>query len=184
LIEEPGPTTLSVDKNNGQEGAVDMGAVGRREVLRGATVAAGAAVAGLGLATPAMADDNDSDGLTGSWKVTARSGNEETELVASFAAGGVLISYAISPAGVPFIGTWERKGTQGFVGELWAGYPVQGISTAPGPTARIRAEGQFEGGTISGDYKLTDFGANDAEVGKPIEGKFRGSRIDPPSTIS
>jgi len=148
-------------------------AVGRRHVLRRAGVAAGGvAVAGLGLATPAIADEDDE--LNGSWMVTANDA-QETQLVASFAGGGVLISYAINPAGPPFIGTWSRQRDGGFRGELWAGYPGEGAPGKPGPIAQIIAHGHVEGRTIVGSYSITDY----PSTGKPVVGEFKGERITP-----
>jgi hypothetical protein len=154
-------------------------AVGRRHVLRLAgVVAGGVAAAGLGLATPAMAQDDDA--LVGSWLVVADGDADpgRTQSVASFSAGGVLISYAINPAGPPFVGTWTREGDLGFRGELWAGYPT-GDPTAKNPTARIRAEGRLEGRSIVGSFVIADFDAEGLRQPKPVRGTFRGNRIIP-----
>ena len=90
--------------------------LGRRQVLRGAgVVAAGGAavtaVTGLGLASPAMASDDDGGGLTGSWMVTRQDDGDPTQVQAvfSFAGGGVFVEHDILPAGPPFTGTWARR---------------------------------------------------------------------------
>jgi hypothetical protein len=163
---------------------MDTEAVNRRHVLRRASVAAGGvAVAGLGLAVPASADENDVNGLTGSWMIEATEvtadGKQQptTRAVASFAAGGVLMSHAIDPAGPTFVGTWESRGEDHFRGTLWTGYPGAGGPGEAGPTTRIRANGHFDGGRISGDFTITDFDGTGKD--KTTHGQFSGRRIDP-----
>ena len=116
-------------------------ALGRRQVLRGAGVAAagGAAVTGLGLASPAMASD-DGGGLAGSWKVTRQDDGDPTEVQAvfSFAGGGVFVEHDILPAGPPFTGTWARGGGGQFRATFWSGFPGEGGPGSPGVAVRVR----------------------------------------------
>ena len=113
-------------------------AVGRRQALRGAGIAAGGvAIAGLATATPAIAGND--NGLLGSW-ICVRQDDGTTDkvrLVLSFAGGGVFVSHDISPAGPPFTGTWSSKG-KSFRATFWTGFRGRartGLGRADGPGA-------------------------------------------------
>ncbi|HSR24864.1 MAG TPA: hypothetical protein VLW53_15025 [Candidatus Eisenbacteria bacterium] len=157
-------------------------ALGRRELLTGAGVAAGGvALAGLG-ATPAVASTGDDHGdLTGSWLIVHQDDPPgdptKVQAVVSFAAGGVLISHDIHPAGPPITGTWARRSHSGFAGTMWTGFAGEGPNSGPGPTLRIRIRGRRDHDRISGTFRLAVF---DPASGQQVEsgtGTFSGSRI-------
>ncbi len=154
-------------------------AVGRRQALRGAGIAAGSvAIVGLGTATPAMADSD--NGLLGSWlSVRQDDGSpDKLRLVLSFAGGGVFVSHDISPAGPPFTGTWARQG-KSFRATFWTGFPGEQGPESVGPTVEVRLRGTLSHGTISGTYRFTVFApGSDTEVVDSGTGKFTGHRIN------
>jgi hypothetical protein len=157
-----------------------MGAptIGRRDVLRGAGVAAaGAAVGGLGLASPALASEDKGHGLLGSWMITRQDTGDPTKVMAvvSFAAGNVIVVHDIQPAGPPFSGTWASRGER-FRATFWSGQAGMGPDS-PGPSIRVRiTDGHVERGAISGTYTVAVFDPTGAEspggtgsfTGKPI----------------
>ena len=154
--------------------------VGRRQVLRGAGVATGAAAVGVALPSSASASDGHHHGrLAGSWLVVHQDdpGGDPTKVqgVVSFAGGGVLISHDINPAGPPQTGTWEpRKGNR-FKGTMWGGQPGDGPGS-PGVTVRIRLWGAHHRDSIWGTYAFTVFGPGGVVASGT--GKFKGSPID------
>lgn len=156
-------------------------AVGRRQVLRGAGVAAGAAaIAGIALASPAMANDDDRGrGLAGSWLATRQDDDapDEVLVVLSFGGGDVFISHDIRPAGPPFTGTWIQRGRNRFRATFWTGFPGEEGPGSPGDTVVVHAEGRVENGTLSGTYTATVFDPTGAE-GPSFPGSFSGQRID------
>ncbi|TCM35276.1 hypothetical protein [Kribbella sp. VKM Ac-2568] len=153
-------------------------AMGRRQALRGAGIAAGGvAIAGLAT-TPALADDD--NGLLGSWmSVRQDDGSpDKVRLVLSFTGGGVFVSHDISPAGPPFTGTWARHG-KSFRATFWTGFPGETGPESVGPTVRVRLVGTLKHGKISGTYRATVFAPGSAtEVLESNTGKFSGRRID------
>jgi hypothetical protein len=155
--------------------------LGRRQVLRGAGVVAagGAAVTGLGLASPAMASDDDNGGLAGSWLITRQDDGDPTEVqaVLSFAGGGVIVEHDISPAGPPFTGTWARGGGGRFRATFWSGFPGGGGPGTAGVTVRVRLVGRVEHRTISGTYTVAVFDPTGAQVATAT-GTFRGRPIN------
>lgn len=155
--------------------------LGRREVLMGAGVAAGGvALTGLG-AAPAIANEDDSRGLSGSWLVTRHDDppGDPTivKAVFSFAAGDVFVEHDINPAGPPFTGTWAKRHSRNFEATIWSGF-AGGPGGEAGPTIRVRLRGRREQDTISGTYEFAVFDpVTDAEVDSGT-GSFTGSRID------
>ncbi|MFG1818386.1 hypothetical protein ACGFIF_31800 [Kribbella sp. NPDC049174] len=153
-------------------------AMGRRQALRGAGIAAGGvAIAGLATATPAAADSD--NGLLGSWMCRRQDdGSPDTvRLVLSFAAGGVIVSHDISPAGPPFTGTWSRHG-KSFQATFWTGFPGEQGPGSTGPTVRVRLRGVLSHGKISATYRVTVFAPNsETEVLETVTGKVSGRRI-------
>lgn len=153
-------------------------AMGRRQALRGAGMAAGGvAIAGLATATPADAADN---GVLGSWMCRRQDDGspDKVRLVLSFAAGGVFLSHDISPAGPPFTGTWSRHG-KSFQATFWTGLPGDQGPGSVGPTVRVRLRGVLSHGKISGTYRVTVFAPNsETEVIESATGKLTGRRID------
>ncbi len=154
-------------------------AMGRRQALRGAGVAAGGvAIAGLATATPAMADND--NGLFGSWMCRRQDDGspDKVRLVLSFSGGGVFLSHDISPAGPPFTGTWSRHG-KSFEATFWTGLTGEEGPGSVGPTIRVRLRGVLSHGKISGTYRVTVFAPNsDTQVIETGTGKVTGRRID------
>jgi hypothetical protein len=156
-------------------------AIGRRQVLRGAGVAAGGiAVGSVGLASPAMASasSDDEQGLAGSWRIMRQDeGNpQRVTTVLSFTDGGVTISHDISPAGPPFTGAWRELEDDRFRAVFWSGFPGEDFES-PGPTARVRARGRVTDDRIAGSYTFTVFAPGSDEVLESGSGTFQGFRI-------
>jgi hypothetical protein len=160
---------------------MDERTLGRRQVLRRAGVVAtgGAAVAGLGLASPAIASGDDGGGLAGSWMITRQDDGDPTEVqaVLSFAAGGVIVEHDIGPAGPPFTGTWARRGGGRFRATFWSGFPGEGGPGSPGVTVRVRLVGRVEHSTISGTYTVAVFDPTGAQI-EAATGRFSGRPIN------
>ena len=159
--------------------------LGRRHLLSGAGLAAGAvAVGSFALASPAMADDNNGGGsLAGSWMVKRQSDNDPTDKatgVFSLAGGNVIIVHDINPAGPPFTGTWARKDDHRFRATFFTGNSGGGPGGPPGPppVLRVHVEGQVRQGTISGTYALTVLDAVTNETLFSDTGTFSGPRIN------
>jgi len=155
--------------------------LGRREVLRGAGVAAGGvALTGLGAAA-AVADDDEGRGLSGSWLATRHDDPPgdpaPVKVVFSFAGGDVFVSHDISPAGPPFTGTWAKRNDREFRATMWTGFGG-GPGGEVGPTIRVSLRGSRDDDTISGTYDFAVFDpVSEAEVDSGT-GSFTGSRID------
>jgi hypothetical protein len=142
--------------------------------------AVGAAVGGLGFASPALANDNGGGNrVVGSWKITRQDKGSTTKMqsVLSFAAGNVIVVLDIQPLGPVFTGSWESEGKR-FRATFWAGAPGPDPDSA-GPTIRVRIrDGEVENGTISGDYVFTVFDPTGAEIpAAGGSGSFTGKRI-------
>lgn len=160
-------------------------ALGRRELLLGAGVAAGSVVAGVGLAAPAAAKDRGEQhnhGLTGSWLFTRQDDGDPAKVrgVFSFADGDVIVEHDILPAGPPFTGTWESPGDDSFRATFWSGFPGDGPD-APGVAVRVRVEGRVHDDELSGSYRVAVFDDTGKEIqdGGPTTGTFfDGQRID------
>ncbi|MGZ4611006.1 MAG: hypothetical protein ACXV2H_12175 [Actinomycetes bacterium] len=156
---------------------MDERAIGRRQMLRGAGVAAGGvAVSGIALASPAAASD-DHTGLTGSFFCTRQDDGttDKITVILSFAGGDVFLSHDINPAGPPFTGTWARDGKR-FRATFWTG-TVGGPNNQAGPTVRVRARGRVEGETITATYAFTAFDPKTGAVVDSGTGKLTGRRI-------
>jgi hypothetical protein len=140
--------------------------VGRRQLLRGAGVAAGgAAITGIALAAPAMAngDDGGHGGrLAGSWLGSRQDDPspddpepEVVSVVLSFGGGNVFITKDNLPAGPPFTGTWARVGRRGFRATFWSGFPggpPDADPPEPPVAVVVHLSGRLEGGTLTGTY--------------------------------
>lgn len=153
--------------------------IGRREVLRGAGVAvtgAAAMAGGVAMAAPAAASEHAD--LSGSWMIMRLDAGttQWVQGVVSFAAGDVLITHDINPAGPPFTGTWERLRGGHFRGTMWTGTSGQGPNT-PGPTIRVRLMGEVEMDHISGTYTFTVLDPMTGAVLQSGTGKFHGRPI-------
>lgn len=156
--------------------------LGRRELLKGAGVAAGGVALTGVVAGPAAADDDDDDDLTGSWLVTRHDDPPgdptAVQAVFSFAGGGVAVEHDINPAGPPFTGTWAaRRDSREFVATIWSGF-VGGPGGAAGPTIRVRIRGSRDDDLIRGTYEFAVFDPATAAEVESGTGSFSGSRID------
>jgi hypothetical protein len=154
-------------------------AMGRRQALRGAGMAAGGvAIVGLGAATPALADND--NGLLGSWICVRQDDGtpDKIRVVLSFAAGGVIVTHDISPAAPPFTGTWARHG-KSFRATIWTGTAGNGGPNSVGPTIRVQLRGTLSHGRISATYRFTVFAPGSVtQVVDSGTGKLTGRRID------
>jgi hypothetical protein len=147
-------------------------------MLRGTGVAVGgAAVASVGLGSPALA--NSKNGVAGSWMIVHQDEVDPTPVraVISFADGGVFISHDISPAGPPFTGSWERESGHRFRATFWSGFPGDQGPGSSGPTIRIRVAGRVAGDSISGTFTFTVFAPTGEEL-ESADGTFTGTRIE------
>ena len=153
--------------------------LGRRQVLRGAGVATGAAALGVALASPANASESKDDRLARSWLVVHQddpSGDTpKVQSVVSFAGGGVLLSHDINPESPAQSGTWEAWNGDRFKGTMWGGQASDGPDS-PSFTVRIRIWGTHHGDSIWGTYAFTVFGPDGVEA--TGTGKFKGNPID------
>ncbi len=155
--------------------------VGRRQMLRGAgVVAGGVAVATIGLASPAKADDDAKRaGLLGAWKLDRQDdGGEPATGVATFASGGVALFQDINPVGPVFYGTFV-EGKRQFRSTILSGSRAdEAFPGAPALTSEAHAEGTRHNDTISGTYSVTSFDAATGDaLGPPTTGVFSGTRI-------
>ena len=154
-------------------------AVGRRQALRGAGIAAGGvAIAGIATAAPAMADNN--SGLLGSWLGVRQDDGtpDKITVVLSFAAGNVIITHDISPAGPPFTGTWAQKG-KSFWATFWTGVAGDQGPESVGPTIRVRLRGTLSHGKITATYRFTVFAPGSmTKVVETGTGKLSARRIE------
>ena len=142
--------------------------IDRRQVLRGAGVAAGgAAVGAFAFAAPASANDTGSGKLAGSWLIIREDDGSPDRVAAvlSFAGGDVMIEHDINPAGPPFTGTWQRDGDHRFRTTFWSGQAGEGPGQ-PGPTLQVRLRGQIKNGNLTGSYTFTAF---DPATGAPLQ---------------
>lgn len=152
----------------------------RRQVFRGAAgvAAGGVLTAGLG-AAPAVGSEAHPHGLLGSWLIVHRNDPpapaEPTAAVVSFAAGGVVISHDINPAGPPLTGTWAVREGGRFRATTWTGFA--GGPNEPGGTARVQIQGRLRGDRISGTFTFTAFDPSGKQVDSGT-GTFTGKPID------
>lgn len=158
--------------------------IDRRQAVRAAAgVAAGSVlVAGAG-ASSATAHDSrgyrrdDGSALLGSWLVTHRNNPpappEVTRTIVSLAAGGVLITNDIDPAGGIASGTWAYRGNGHFVATFWSGFPAEGKN--PAGVFRVQVSGRVRGNTVSGTYRLTVYPKG--QKSQTLTGVFAGSKI-------
>jgi hypothetical protein len=153
--------------------------VGRRNVLRGASVAAGGlTLAGVAGASPASAGGSYGDqSLSGSWRVNVHNDDgDESISILSFAAGQVCIVHDISPAGPPFTGSW-RSGRHGsFRATVLTGFAGEGPGS-PGPVIELKLSGSVRHGQLSGSFtfRVTDPAGNEVDTGS---GTFDGQRVE------
>lgn len=160
---------------------MDEQVVNRRRVLLGAGAAGAVAIGGVAGASSASANGNSDSGPSGSWVISRKDdppGDPTTvATVISFAAGNVLLSHDIAPAGPPGTGTWARRGDGGFKGTFWFGQPGEGGPGSPGFTIRVRIRGNVHKNKISGTYQFTVFNASGG-VDTSGTGAFSGHRIE------
>jgi hypothetical protein len=155
----------------------------RRQLLRGAGIAAGgAAVAGLGaVAAPAAADDDHDRGrarLTGSWLVdVANDDGSSTVSVGSFAEGGVCVIHDIQPAGPPFTGSWKMRDKRRWRATVLGGFAGEDGPGSAGPTIELRLRGEVGRREISGSFTFTVTAPDGTDVAAG-SGTFSGRRIE------
>jgi hypothetical protein len=155
--------------------------IDRRQVLRGAGVAAGgAAVGAVAFATPASAHEDRGESLSGSWLIVRQDDGTpaKTTGVLSFAGGNVLVEHDINPAGPPFTGTWQRQDDHRFRATFWTGQAGNGPGQA-GPTVRVRLRGQIRHGNLTATYIFTVFDPSTGATVQSGTGKvLSGHRIE------
>jgi hypothetical protein len=156
----------------------EMRTIGRRQVLTGAGVATGVAIAGLGFAAPANASGESGGGLSGSWMIVRQDKGTpgKVRAVVSFAGGSVFITQDINPAAPPFTGTWATGEDNRFRATFWTGTPGNAPNQA-GPPVRVRLRGQRHENTISGTYTFTVFDPGTNAVLQTGTGSFTGTPI-------
>lgn len=152
--------------------------VGRRNLLRGAGIAAGGvALSGVALASPAAAGESHGHReLSGSWRVNVHGDNgDETDSIISFAAGDVCVVHDISPAGPPFTGTW-RSHDGSFRATVLTGTAGEGPGS-PGVVIELKLRGAVRHHKLSGSftYSVTDSAGHVVDSGS---GTFEGERIE------
>jgi hypothetical protein len=92
----------------------------RRQLLKGALIGAGGALAALSLPTTVLADDDDEGGLEGSWRETIHGpGGFSFDVLAAVAKGGSAVgtgSIDSTPGfkSSPAIAAWKRTGERHF----------------------------------------------------------------------
>ena len=153
--------------------------VGRRNVLRGAGIAAGGvALTGVALTSPASAGEHQGHrGLSGSWQVNVHNDDgDESISILSFAAGDVCVVHDISPAGPPFTGTWRAGRHGSFRATVLTGFPGEGPGAA-GPVIELKLRGAVHHHELSGTFtfRVTDPDGNEIDSGS---GTFDGRRIE------
>jgi hypothetical protein len=158
--------------------------IGRRQLVRGAAgVAAGGALAvgtGVGVASAGTNDQDMGRGLLGSWWVTHTNdppAAPDTGIsVVGIAAGGVIISNDIRPAGAVSNGAWMMSGDR-FRATFWGSEPGAAAGD-PSLSIRIKVKGQLHDGKIMGTFMVTGY----ANSQPPMEvftqpGTFTGTRM-------
>ena len=159
-------------------------AIGRRQMLRGAGIAAGGvAVATVGMAAPAKADDGDKNGgLLGAWMITRQDDGDSRMItgVASFAAGGVALFQDINPAGPAFAGAFKQGDHKKFRSTIISGSNADvAFPGAPALTQTVHTQGTRDHDMISGTYSaVASDAATGDPLGPPLTGTFTGIRIE------
>ncbi len=159
------------------------GRIGRRQLVRGAAgVAAGGALAvgtGVGMASASTNDHDTDHGLLGSWWVTHTNDPPSTPdlgiSVVSIAAGGVIISNDIQPAGPLSNGAWAMDGDR-FRATFWGSVPGMAPGD-PGGTVRIKVRGRLRHDKIMGTFMVTGYGPDGTTVLFTQPGTFTGTRM-------
>lgn len=151
--------------------------VARRNVLRGAGIAAGGvALSGVALTSPAAAGEHHGHrGVSGSWQVDVHNDDgDESISIVSFAAGDVCIVHDISPAGPPFTGTWRQGRHGSFRATVLTGTP--GGPDGPGPVIELKLRGAVHHDQVRGSFTFRVTAAG-VEVDSG-SGTFDGRRIE------
>ena len=152
--------------------------VGRRNMLRGAGIAAGGvALSGVALSSPASAGEHHGHrSVSGSWLVNVHNDDgDESVSILSFAAGDVCVVHDISPAGPPFTGTWRPDRHGSFRATVLTGTP--GGPDGPGPVIELKLRGAVHHSQVRGSFtfRVTDAAGEELESGS---GTFDGRRIE------
>lgn len=152
--------------------------VARRNLLRGAGVAAGGvALSGVAMSSPAWAGDyHHDDDVSGSWRVNVHNDNgDESESILSFADGDVCIVHDIAPAGPPFTGTWRPGRDGSFRATVLTG--TAGGPGEPGVVIELKLRGRVRHDQIRGSFTftVTDASGNVVDSGT---GTFDGVPVE------
>jgi hypothetical protein len=152
----------------------------RRQLVRTAAgVAAGGALAvGTGVASASASDDDGGHGLVGAWWVE-HTNDPPAEpdpgvTVVGFAAGGVVVTTDIRPAGSTSTGAWTMDGNR-FRATFWGAAPGAAEGD-PGISIEIRVRGRLRDGMISGTFSVTGYAGDGTSVFSAT-GTFTGTRL-------
>lgn len=152
----------------------------RRHVLRAAGAAGAAAVAGLVVTDPALADDGRSS-VIGAWVVTHQddppSDPTPGKGVVTFATGGVLENVEIAPSGGVGAGSWTSQGGGRFKAVFLTGSPGQAPGE-PDAIVEVRPSGRVRGDRVSGTYTIAVSNAATGETLFTGTGTFHGTRLE------
>jgi hypothetical protein len=135
--------------------------ISRRQALAGAGATAAIGAAALVLpASPAAADEQQGNGLLGSWLINRKDDPSvfephptPVEATVSFAGGGVFLTRDVNPPSAPGQGTWARTDQRGFVFIFLQGQ--QGPPPGGVEIVKVTGKGTFEDDHISGSYSFT-----------------------------
>jgi hypothetical protein len=135
--------------------------ISRRQALAGAGATAVVGAAALVLpASPAAADEQQGNGLLGTWLINRKDNPSafdphptRVRATISFAGGGVFLTRDVNPPSAPGQGAWARTGESGFVFSFLSG--EQGPPPGGVAIVKVKGKGTFEGDHISGSYSFT-----------------------------
>lgn|GEM_PF-3539381 len=155
----------------------------RRHVLRAASVAGAAAVAGLAVTDSARADnDEGGNSVVGAWVVTHRDDPPGPpnigKSVVTAALGGAFENVEIAPPDGVGAGAWRSLGGGRFKSVFQTGAPGQKAGD-PGLIVEVRPRGRVTGNTISGTYTVSGSNADTGVVLFSGTGTFTGTRLIP-----
>ena len=150
--------------------------VGRRDVLLGAGAGAAGALAVLGgVANPAIAKADDSDGAGAYLLGIHPKGAPAFRGVVGFAAGGVFVGSDANSPGDNYIGSWQRTGGSSFKGRF-VQWQFDSSGTFEG-FSFIEVTGSFSGDNISGAFTVRFFTPAGGSSTTVAGGTFRGEKL-------
>jgi len=158
-----------------------QGTTERRQVLRAASAAGAAAVAGITITDSARADDSESgDPIVGAWVVTHRDNPPGPpnigKAVVTAAPGGALQNVEDAPPTGVGAGAWRSLGGGRFQSVFQTGVAGQKAGD-PGVIVEVRPRGRVHGNTMVGTYTLSGSSADTGDVLFSGSGTFTGSRL-------